>query len=109
MAAFVSGGGSNLRAIAGFEGFTAAGELALVVASKGDCRGAEWARERGVDVVVWPREDGSVRQVACARCCCWRKLRRGGAARRGSQPPAPAPAAPPQRPPAGVPFRPCLR
>ena len=33
--------------------------LLRVVASKGDCRGAEWARERGVDVVVWPREDGS--------------------------------------------------
>ena len=54
VAAFVSGGGSNLRAIAAHDGFEEVGEVALVVASNASCGGAEWARERGIDVVVWP-------------------------------------------------------
>eukprot|EP00793_Prasinoderma_coloniale_P000027 PRCOL_00005535-RA len=59
VAAFVSGGGSNLRAIAAHDGFEEVGEVALVVASNASCGGAEWARERGIDVVVWPGKAGT--------------------------------------------------
>ena len=49
MAVFVSGGGSNLRAIYG-----RSPNLAAVVTDKPTCGGAEFARERGVPVVVYP-------------------------------------------------------
>jgi len=55
IAAFVSGGGSNLLAVDDFQrarGDFAAGEVVLVVSNKADCTGLSRASERGIATVV---------------------------------------------------------
>ncbi|MFC1481962.1 phosphoribosylglycinamide formyltransferase [Candidatus Neomarinimicrobiota bacterium] len=54
---FISGGGSNFRAIkAAIDQDQIAGEIVLVVASKRDCPGAEYARSIGLPVSIFPEE-----------------------------------------------------
>ncbi|KAL2253327.1 UNVERIFIED_CONTAM: Phosphoribosylglycinamide formyltransferase, chloroplastic [Sesamum indicum] len=60
LAVFVSGGGSNFRSIyeATLNG-SVHGDVVVLVASKHDCGGAEYARDKGIPVVVFPRrKDG---------------------------------------------------
>ncbi|KAI4365040.1 hypothetical protein MLD38_021060 [Melastoma candidum] len=56
LAAFVSGGGSNFRAIheACLAGLVH-GDVAVLVTNKGGCGGAAYARESGIPVIVFPR------------------------------------------------------
>lgn len=55
-AVFVSGGGSNFRAIheATLQG-SVQGEVVVLVTNKIDCGGAKYARERGVPVILFPK------------------------------------------------------
>ncbi|XP_051128210.1 phosphoribosylglycinamide formyltransferase, chloroplastic [Andrographis paniculata] len=55
LAVFVSGGGSNFRSIheATVSG-SVHGEVVVLVASKHDCGGAEYARGNGIPVIVFP-------------------------------------------------------
>jgi phosphoribosylglycinamide formyltransferase len=55
LAVFVSGGGSNMRAIhAACEDGRVDGRIAVVVTNATDCGGATWARERGIPVLIYP-------------------------------------------------------
>ncbi|KAK4421383.1 Phosphoribosylglycinamide formyltransferase, chloroplastic [Sesamum alatum] len=56
LAVFVSGGGSNFRSIyeATLNG-SVHGDVVVLVTSKHDCGGAEYARDKGIPVVVFPR------------------------------------------------------
>ncbi|KAL0321090.1 UNVERIFIED_CONTAM: Phosphoribosylglycinamide formyltransferase, chloroplastic [Sesamum radiatum] len=56
LAVFVSGGGSNFRSIyeATLDG-SVHGDVVVLVTSKHDCGGAEYARDKGIPVVVFPR------------------------------------------------------
>ncbi len=58
LALFVSGGGSNFRAIhdASLAG-RIAGRVTLVVTDKAECPGARYAREQGIDVFTYPAHD----------------------------------------------------
>ncbi len=58
LALFVSGGGSNFRAIhdSSLAG-RIAGRVALVVTDKPECPGARYAREQGIEVFVYPAHD----------------------------------------------------
>ncbi|PIN21302.1 5'-phosphoribosylglycinamide formyltransferase [Handroanthus impetiginosus] len=60
LAVFVSGGGSNFRSI--YQGTldgSVHGDVVVLVTNKHDCGGAEFARERGIPVIVFPkRKDG---------------------------------------------------
>lgn len=60
MAVFVSGGGSNFRSIheATLNG-SVHGDVVVLVASKDDCGGAEYARSNGIPVIVFPRKKDS--------------------------------------------------
>ena len=54
---FISGGGSNFRAINdAIDQNQIAGEIVLVVASKRDCPGVDYARSIGLPVSVFPEE-----------------------------------------------------
>ncbi|KAL8103290.1 phosphoribosylglycinamide formyltransferase, chloroplastic [Apium graveolens] len=61
LAVFVSGGGSNFRAI--YEAILDGrinGDIVVLVASKTDCGGASYARDKGIPVIVFPeKKDGS--------------------------------------------------
>ncbi|CAA0837203.1 Phosphoribosylglycinamide formyltransferase-chloroplastic [Striga hermonthica] len=60
MAVFVSGGGSNFRSIhrAALDG-SVHGDIVVLVTNKPDCGGAEYARDNGIPVIVFPRrKDG---------------------------------------------------
>ncbi|KAG9446052.1 hypothetical protein H6P81_012180 [Aristolochia fimbriata] len=56
LAVFVSGGGSNFRAIheASMEGLVN-GKVTILVTDKPGCGGAVYAREKGIPVIVYPR------------------------------------------------------
>jgi len=55
LAVFVSGGGSNMRAIHdACERGEVRGRVACVVTNAATCGGAEWARERGIPVLIYP-------------------------------------------------------
>ena len=57
LAVFVSGGGSNMRAIdAACESGAVRGRVGVVVTNAADCGGAEWARARGIPVLIYPRK-----------------------------------------------------
>ncbi|KAL8461554.1 hypothetical protein ACS0TY_032875 [Phlomoides rotata] len=56
LAVFVSGGGSNFRSI--YEatlGGSVLGDVVVLVTNKHDCGGAEYAREKGIPVLVFPK------------------------------------------------------
>ncbi|KAL8555645.1 hypothetical protein ACS0TY_003450 [Phlomoides rotata] len=56
LAVFVSGGGSNFRSI--YEatlGGSVLGDVVVLITNKHDCRGAEYAREKGIPVLVFPK------------------------------------------------------
>ncbi|KAL8542532.1 hypothetical protein ACS0TY_003411 [Phlomoides rotata] len=56
LAVFVSGGGSNFRSI--YEatlGGSLLGDVAVLDTNKHDCGGAEYAREKGIPVLVFPK------------------------------------------------------
>ncbi|XP_073026537.1 LOW QUALITY PROTEIN: phosphoribosylglycinamide formyltransferase, chloroplastic-like [Primulina eburnea] len=55
LAVFVSGGGSNFRSIheAGLSG-SVHGDIAVLVTDKPECGGAEFAREKGIPVFIFP-------------------------------------------------------
>lgn len=61
LAVFVSGGGSNFRCI--YEAILDGrinGDIVVLVASKPDCGGANYARDKGIPVIVFPKiKDGS--------------------------------------------------
>ena len=60
LAVFVSGGGSNMRAIdAACESGAVRGRVGVVVTNAADCGGAEWARARGIPVLIYPRKKGT--------------------------------------------------
>ncbi|KNA12322.1 hypothetical protein SOVF_126920 [Spinacia oleracea] len=56
LAVFVSGGGSNFKAIheATLKG-SVLGDVVVLVTNKGDCGGAAYAKEYGIPVVLFPR------------------------------------------------------
>lgn len=56
LAVFVSGGGSNFRSIyeAGLSG-SVHGDIAVLVTDKPECGGAEFAREKGIPVFIFPK------------------------------------------------------
>ena len=55
LAVFVSGGGSNFKAIhASILSGSIKGEVVAVVTNAPNCGGAEFARQHGIDVVVYP-------------------------------------------------------
>lgn len=57
LAVFVSGGGSNMRAISdACERGEVKGRIAVVVTNAPDCGGARWARDRGIDVLIYPKK-----------------------------------------------------
>lgn len=57
LAVFVSGGGSNFRSI---HEARINGDIVVLVASKPDCGGANYARDKGIPVIVFPEtKDGS--------------------------------------------------
>ncbi|XP_072072918.1 phosphoribosylglycinamide formyltransferase, chloroplastic isoform X3 [Arachis hypogaea] len=61
LAVFVSGGGSNFKSIheASLKG-SLHGDVLVLVTNKPDCGGAEYARNNGIPVVVFPKvKDGS--------------------------------------------------
>lgn len=60
LAVFVSGGGSNFRSIheAAAQG-TVHGEVVVLVTNKPDCGGADYARDRGIPVIVFPKPKNS--------------------------------------------------
>ncbi|KAL6542936.1 Phosphoribosylglycinamide formyltransferase (GART) [Orobanche hederae] len=60
LAVFVSGGGSNFRSIheATLDG-TVHGDVVVLVTNKQDCGGAEYARGKGIPIIIFPRrKDG---------------------------------------------------
>lgn len=59
LAVFVSGGGSNFRAVhkAILSG-EVNGEVVVLVTSKNDCGGAQYARENGIPVIIFPNTKG---------------------------------------------------
>lgn len=61
LAVFVSGGGSNFRSL--HEATVAGsvhGDIALLVTNKPDCGGAQYARDKGIPVILFPKlKDGS--------------------------------------------------
>ncbi|KAL7088572.1 hypothetical protein ACP275_13G135700 [Erythranthe tilingii] len=60
LAVFVSGGGSNFRSVhAATTNGSVHGDVVVLVASKHDCGGAEYAREKGIPVIVFPRTKDS--------------------------------------------------
>ena len=68
---FISGGGSNFQAInKAIDQNQIAGEIVLVVASKSDCPGADYARSIGLPVIVFPdpgmSEAGLISQLSDA-------------------------------------------
>ena len=59
LAVFVSGGGSNLRALQdAVERGRVAGEVAAVLSDKTECGGVAFAREQGIPTHVYPAADG---------------------------------------------------
>ena len=59
LAVFVSGGGSNLRALQdAVERGRVAGEVAAVLSDKTECGGVAFAREQGIPTHVYPVADG---------------------------------------------------
>lgn len=57
LAIFISGGGSNFRAINdAIDQHLIAGKIVLVVASKRDCPGVKYARSVGLSVCIFPEE-----------------------------------------------------
>jgi phosphoribosylglycinamide formyltransferase len=61
LAVFVSGGGSNMRAIHdACEDGRVRGKIAVVVTNASDCGGANWARERGIPVLIYPPKKSDV-------------------------------------------------
>ncbi|KZV16125.1 phosphoribosylglycinamide formyltransferase, chloroplastic [Dorcoceras hygrometricum] len=56
LAVFVSGGGSNFRSIyeASLNG-SVQGDIAVLVTNKPECGGAEFAREKGIPVLICPK------------------------------------------------------
>ncbi|KAK9155471.1 hypothetical protein Sjap_002951 [Stephania japonica] len=57
---FVSGGGSNFRSIhEGTVGGSVHGDVAVVVTNKPECGGAEYARGKGIPVIVFPKASTS--------------------------------------------------
>lgn len=60
LAVFVSGGGSNFRAIheAALSG-NVHGEVAVVVTDKPGCGGAEYARDNGIPVIIFPKSNSA--------------------------------------------------
>ncbi|KAL9262066.1 Phosphoribosylglycinamide formyltransferase, chloroplastic-like protein [Drosera capensis] len=65
LAVFVSGGGSNFRAIheATVDG-EVNGDVVLVVTNKEGCGGAQYARDRGIPVYLFPRSKGEPDEIA---------------------------------------------
>ena len=58
LAIFISGGGSNFRAIqASILAGRIAGRVVLVVTDKPQCPGALYAREQGIEVYIYPAPD----------------------------------------------------
>nr|GEX10042.1 phosphoribosylglycinamide formyltransferase, chloroplastic [Tanacetum cinerariifolium] len=59
LAVFVSGGGSNFRAVhkAILSG-DVNGEVVVLVTNKNDCGGAQYARENGIPVIIFPNTKG---------------------------------------------------
>ncbi|KAL6549941.1 hypothetical protein OROMI_020429 [Orobanche minor] len=60
LAVFVSGGGSNFRSIheATLDG-SVHGDIVVLVTNKQDCGGAEYARGKGIPIIIFPRrKDG---------------------------------------------------
>ncbi|KAM7525267.1 hypothetical protein LguiA_015169 [Lonicera macranthoides] len=59
LAVFVSGGGSNFRSIheATLRG-SVHGDIVVLVASKHDCGGAEYARDNGIPIILFPKVKG---------------------------------------------------
>nr|XP_043623108.1 phosphoribosylglycinamide formyltransferase, chloroplastic isoform X2 [Erigeron canadensis] len=59
LAVFVSGGGSNFRAVhqAILSG-DVHGQFVVLVTNKHDCGGAQYAREKGIPVIVYPGKKG---------------------------------------------------
>ncbi len=58
LAIFISGGGSNFRAIqASILAGRIEAQVALVVTDKPQCPGARYAREQGIEVYVYPAHD----------------------------------------------------
>lgn len=56
LAVFVSGGGSNFRSIhEACLGESVNGDVVVLVTNKGGCGGANYAREKGIPVIVFPR------------------------------------------------------
>ena len=59
VAVFVSGGGSNLRALhAAMEDGRVNAEVAVVVSNIPSCGGVEWSRERGIPTLTYPPKKG---------------------------------------------------
>ncbi|CAH9070217.1 unnamed protein product [Cuscuta europaea] len=60
LAVFVSGGGSNFRAIqeAALQG-TVNGEVVILVTNKLDCGGANFARDGGIPVILFPKPNNT--------------------------------------------------
>lgn len=61
LAVFVSGGGSNFRSLheATVSG-SVHGDIAVLVTNKPDCGGAQYARDKGIPVILFPKlKDGS--------------------------------------------------
>ncbi|XP_027185305.1 phosphoribosylglycinamide formyltransferase, chloroplastic-like [Coffea eugenioides] len=62
LAVFVSGGGSNFKSLheATVNGFIH-GDISVLITNKPDCGGAEFARDKGIPVILFPKvKDGSV-------------------------------------------------
>ncbi|MCH8838227.1 MAG: phosphoribosylglycinamide formyltransferase, partial [Candidatus Marinimicrobia bacterium] len=58
LAIFISGGGSNFRAIqASILAGRIEAQVALVVTDKPQCPGARYAREQGIEVYIYPTHD----------------------------------------------------
>lgn len=59
VAVFVSGGGSNLRALhAAMEAGDVAAEVVAVVSNVPSCGGVLWANERGIPTMKYPPKKG---------------------------------------------------
>ena len=67
VAVFVSGGGSNLRALhAAMEDGRVNAQVAVVVSNIPSCGGVEWSKERGIPTLTYPPKKGEGASIARA-------------------------------------------